>query len=118
MLNGTLIINAGSCGLPFDGDQRTAYAQITGGNGQWQAEIIRLNYDIQQAKKDFNDSGYLEGGGPLSQVILLELESALSQLFNWTKLYAKAVLAGELSVAQATAEFLREPVKKPYWYGR
>jgi putative phosphoesterase len=115
MLNGTLVVNAGSCGLPFDGDQRAGYAQITHGNGQWHAEIIRMNYDIQQSRKDFYETGYLEGAGPVSRVVLRELDTALSQLYFWTTKYEQAILAGEITVSKATKEFLSEPIRKPYW---
>jgi len=111
---GTLIVNVGSVGLPFDGDKRAGYAQITWQKNTWQAEIIRLNYDIQQSKKDFYDTGFLEGGGPLSQVILLELDTALSQLYHWSKEFVKPVLAGEITVSEATEKFLSEPVRTPY----
>ena len=63
--NGTLIVNAGSVGLPFDGDTRAAYAQIIHHKGQWLAKIIRLKYNLQLAEKDFLDFGFFEGGGPL-----------------------------------------------------
>jgi putative phosphoesterase len=115
MLNGTLVVNAGSCGLPFDGDTRTGYAQVTQHKGQWQAEIIRLDYDIHQAEKDFYDTGYLEGAGPLSALVLLELKSAISQLYQWSTRYAKPVFDGVMSVSEATEEFLSEPITKLYW---
>lgn len=115
MLNGTLVVNVGSCGLPFDGDQRAGYAQITHVNGQWTAEIIRTDYDIQQSRKDFYETGFLEGAGPVSRVILQELDTALSQLYFWTVKYEQAILAGEITVSKATEEFLSEPVRKPYW---
>jgi putative phosphoesterase len=114
-LDGTVVINAGSCGLPFDGDRRTGYVQITWRKGRWQAEIARLRYDFYQAIKDFSDSGYFEDAGPLSLVNLLELESATSQLYHWSRRYSKAVLAGETTVSEAVEEFLNAPVRHPYW---
>jgi putative phosphoesterase len=113
-LDGTVVINAGSCGLPFDGDQRTGYVQITWQKGRWQAEFIRLKYDFIQAKKDFSVSGYLENAGPLSLVNLFELESATSQLYHWSRRYAKAVLAGATTVSEAVEEFLKAPMRQYY----
>ena len=114
-LKKTLVINAGSVGLPFDEDQRAGYAQITFGKGCWGAEIIRLPYDFNQAKKDFYETGYLEGAGPLARIVLLELELALSQLWHWSARYSQPILKGEISVSESTEAFLKDPVQEPYW---
>jgi putative phosphoesterase len=112
-LNGSLIVNAGSAGLPFDGDTRPSYAQITRIGNHWKAEIIRLEYDINQAEKDFYGTGYLGGAGPLAQLVLLELKSGHSQLYQWTQKYAKAVLKGAITVEAAVREFLGDQIFKP-----
>ena len=78
-----MIVNAGSVGLPFDGDTRAAYAQIIYHKGQWIAEIIRLKYNLQLAEVDFRDFGFFEGGGPFVEIILLELRTGLGQLYQW-----------------------------------
>lgn len=114
-INSTLVVNAGSVGLPFDGDPRTGYAQISTQNGQWKAQVIRLTYDIAQAEKNFYDTGYLNNAGPMAKLFLLELELALSQLYQWFTKYSQPVLKGKISVAQATEDYLREPSTKPYW---
>jgi putative phosphoesterase len=114
-INSTLIVNAGSVGLPFDGDTRAAYAQIIYHKGQWLAEIIRLDYNLQLAEKDFNDFGFFEGGGPLVDIILLELRTGFGQLFQWVSKYFSPIKNGEITVADATKKFLRNPVTKPYW---
>lgn len=44
-------INPGSVGLPFDGDQRAAYALVTFENGEAQAEIRRVEYDVDAVIK-------------------------------------------------------------------
>lgn len=114
-IGSTLVVNTGAVGLPFDADPRAAYAQIMWRNGTWQAAVIRLDYDIAQAKKDFYTTGFLAEAGPLSKIIQLELEISLSQLFQWSHLYMDAILAGELSVEAAVTEYLRDPLDKPYW---
>ncbi|MBT3391579.1 MAG: metallophosphoesterase family protein [Chloroflexi bacterium] len=111
----TLVVNAGAVGLPFDADRRPAYAQITFSQGHWSAEIVRLNYDITQAKRDFYDTGFLDQAGPLSKIIQLELEISLSQLFQWTHIYMNAVLDEKISIKQAVDEYLRDPLDRPYW---
>ena len=104
-INGTLVVNAGATGLPFDGDRRASYAQLTWRAGRWEAKIIRLNYDRQKAERDFEDSGFLDEGGPLARLMLVELRTAHSQLYQWTARYEKAVLAGGISMEQSVQEF-------------
>jgi len=110
-----LIVNAGSVGLPFDGDRRAGYAQISLQDGVWDAEIIRLPYDIAQAEEDFYTTGFLEQAGPLADLILFELEHAYPQLHYWTKMYMDAILEGEISVEQAVQDHLEDPITTPYW---
>jgi predicted phosphodiesterase len=105
-INGTLVVNAGSAGLPFDGDRRASYAQLTWHKGEWQANIVRLDYDRQQAERDFADSGFLDEGGPLAQLILIELRSAHSQLFQWAARYEKPLLAGEITMEESVRQFM------------
>jgi len=114
-IGGSLIVNAGSVGLPFDGDRRTGYAQIIFRGNRWEARTVRFEYDIAQAKKDFYDTGYLEGAGPISKMVLLELQLALSQLWHWSARYTMAILDGRMTVAESTEEFLKDPIIKPYW---
>jgi hypothetical protein len=110
-----LIVNAGSVGLPFDGDRRAGYAQISLHDGGWDAEIIRLPYDIAQAEDDFFTTGFLQQAGPLAELILFELEHAYPQLHSWTKMYRDPILAGEISVEQAVQDHLEDPITTPYW---
>ena len=114
-VNGTLIVNAGSVGLPFDGDQRASYAQIQFSMGNWSAKIIRLPYDIARTKQDYVDTGFIENAGPLAKLIQLELEHSLSQLYQWVSRYMDRVLSGEISVAAAANEYLENPIIEPYW---
>ena len=62
--------------------------------GQWHAEIIRLSYDRTAAERDFEQSGFLDEGGPLARVMLKELQIAQGQLFRWITKFEKAVLSG------------------------
>ncbi len=105
-LDGTLVINAGSVGLPFDGDRRTGYARLQWQAGRWQAELVRLKYDIERAEQDFYETGFLEDAGPLAQLVLVELQMALSQLYQWFRRYYRPVLEGKLTAQEATDLFL------------
>ncbi len=107
-LNGTLVVNAGSAGLPFDLDTRPSYARLEYRRGGWQTQIVRVDYDMQRAEQDFFSTGYLEGGGPLIRLVLIELQQARSQLFQWTKRYQARVLHGELSMEKSVQAAIEE----------
>jgi predicted phosphodiesterase len=106
-LDGVLVVNAGSAGLPFDYDIRPTYAQITW-NGAWQAEIIRLDYDLEAARQDFYTNGFLEGAGPLARLVEVELLQARSMLYEWAVAYQQAVLQGEISMQQSVEQYLSQ----------
>jgi predicted phosphodiesterase len=46
------IVNIGSIGLPFDGDNRASYAILTFENGAVSVDIRRVSYDIEAASVD------------------------------------------------------------------
>ena len=104
---GTLVVNAGSAGLPFDGDTRVSYAQMTFRKAKWEAKIARLDYDRAQAERDFSDNGFLDEGGPLALLILAELRTAHSQLYQWNARYEKALLAGDITMEESVREYSR-----------
>jgi predicted phosphodiesterase len=105
-LNGTLVVNAGAAGLPFDGDTRASYARLTWQRGNWQAEIARVIYDLAAAEQDFVASGYLEEAGPLIPLVVQELQQARARLGSWVDLYQKQALAGEITIAESVRQFL------------
>jgi predicted phosphodiesterase len=105
-LDGTTVVNAGSVGLPFDGDTRPAYAQLTWQGENWKTEIVRLEYDRDLAERDFYTSGFLEGGGPLVKLVQIELRTAHSQLYNWAAKYQKSILASKISMEASVNEYI------------
>lgn len=107
--NQTLVINTGSVGLPFDGDTRASYAQITHRQGAWQGQIVRVAYDLDQAKQDYYQSGFISEGGPLAELILAELELGWPQLGKWFHEYELGVREGTISLQDAVYEFLKNP---------
>jgi len=62
MVDATLVVNAGSVGLPFDGDTRASYAQLTWQSG-WQAAVARVEYDRDQTKRDYLETGFMRDSG-------------------------------------------------------
>lgn len=105
----TTIINTGSVGLPFDGDTRAAYAQLTYEHRSWHGEIVRVEYDKQAAEDDFIKSKFIPDGGALANLILAELRLGWPQLSKWFSRYESAVMAGEISPKEAVTEFLLNP---------
>ncbi|MCI0732068.1 MAG: metallophosphatase family protein [Chloroflexi bacterium] len=107
-IDGTLVVNAGSVGFPFDGDHRAGYARLAWQNGRWQADIVRLEYDVDQARRDFFESGYMAGSGALASLVLLEFDQARPNLHLWARAYEAPVLAGEIDIVESVNQFLAQ----------
>ena len=107
-IDDTLVVNVGSAGLPFDGDDRVGYAQLTWQQGRWQAQIIRLAYDKARNERDFFESGFMAESGPLAPLVLNELRTARPRLYRWSVDYEAQVLAEALSAEEAVQRFLAE----------
>jgi len=102
----TLVFNVGSVGMPFDGDPRASYGQVVWRHGTWHARLVRVAYDREQARRDFFETGFLDGSGPLGYLILDEFDAARPRLGSWSQQYRKAVLAGAVSMEHAVRAFL------------
>lgn len=103
---GCLVINAGSIGLPFDGDRRAAYARLEATGAGVRVRIVRLAYDHAAAERDFALSGFLDGSGPIGRIILNEFRTARSRLAAWTRDFQDLIRAREVTVAEAAGRFL------------
>jgi len=57
-LNGKCIINIGSVGLPFDGNDKASYALLDLHEGSCQTSIVRVAYDVNQTIQQFAESDY------------------------------------------------------------
>ncbi len=106
-LNGSLVVNSGAVGLPFDSDWRAAYAQLEWRHDQWEARIVRLPYDRAAAEKGFEDSGYLADGGQIVRLILRELQLSQTVIFAWERQCRQMVVAGEMSLEESVDFILR-----------
>lgn len=107
--DGTLVVNAGSCGLPFDLDDRPAYARLTWHPGSnWQAEIRRVVYDRRATERDFYRSGYLEQAGPMAALALMELRNACSLIYGWVVRYQISVENGSQDGMQTVEHYLAD----------
>jgi predicted phosphodiesterase len=52
-----LLCDVGSCGLPRDEDLRASYGILTWQEDAWQAEIRRVEYDVQEVVKQLETCG-------------------------------------------------------------
>ncbi|MFM1891524.1 MAG: hypothetical protein RLZ44_601 [Pseudomonadota bacterium] len=100
------ILNVGSVGAPFDGDERASYARLEYRAGRWRVQVVRLDYDRRATERDFHDSGFLDQGGPLARLIFEEWRRATLLMGPWNRRYRSAVAAGELTLEQAVTAFL------------
>lgn len=111
----TLVVNIGSVGSPFDEDRRLSYGRFTWTPSQgWQVEISRLVYDWQQTERDYVTSGFLEHGGPLAQLMLVEHRKSRGLIHRWAARYQEAVLRGDLTLAQSVRLILQDVDIRPF----
>lgn len=107
-IDDTLVINAGSVGLPFDGDRRVGYARLEWDDERqgWTAEIVRLDYDYARAEKEYFDANYMAGAGPIAYIMLSEFQQARSHLHLWGRAYMEDILSGEISMYDSVKAYL------------
>jgi putative phosphoesterase len=113
----TLVINAGSVGLPFDGDVRASYAQLHWQHGGWHAAITRVPYDREQTARDYVETGFLRDSGVIAELIFDEFRTARSRLDRWMERYRAPVLAGEISAADTVHDYLAQLAPEGEAYG-
>ena len=111
-IGNTTVINAGSIGLPFDGDTRAGYAQITRESNQWTGKIIRMEYDQKAAFQDFYSTQFIPQGGPLAELVLTEMKIGWPQLSHWFRRYEQTVLDHKISTEDAVEQYLKNPNQK------
>ena len=112
-VDGALVVNIGSVGASFDDDRRAAYGRFQW-NGRWQADIVRLPYDYAQIEHDYVESGFLDEGGPLAQIMLVELRKARGLIFRWASRYQEAVMAGLMSLEESVRRVLCDEDVRPF----
>ncbi len=104
-IDATLVVNAGSAGLPFDHDVRASYAQLVWQAG-WQATIARVEYDREQTARDYITTGFMHDSGPIAALIYDEFRTAHPRLSRWIARYKDAVSAGQLTPAESVRDYL------------
>lgn len=77
---GTLVLNSGAVGSPFNGDPRAQYMLLEISPEQTLWEFRQVPYDLEAALRAFHASGLLEEGGLGAHLFYLELQTARSLL--------------------------------------
>ena len=108
MIDGTLLVNCGSAGQHGYGETRATYAQIEWQDGAWQADIIRLPYDMAETERAYYESGFMDETGPVARLIFYEWKTALLLLPLWRNEYQDAVLDGAISLETSVTQFLQK----------
>ena len=106
-VNGTMIVNAGAVGMPFDGITQPSFAVLDWAAG-WSARIVRVAYDRVAAERVFMASGYLGEAGPMVPLILDELRQARPRLGLWHRRYEAEVAAGRITLEESVEQLLGE----------
>lgn len=93
------IVNVGSVGLPFNGDQRAQYTIVWFDEG-WQHELRRVAYDLEETRSVYRESGFLAAGGATAALLERELLTATPHLvpfLKWAETLGRAPVESELS---------------------
>ncbi len=88
-LDSGMVVNVGSVGLPFNGDQRAQYAIFERRDGAWHVEPRQVTYDLEDTFRIYETSGFLDAGGVTARLLRLELEHAsplLVPFLEWAKI--------------------------------
>lgn len=105
-LEKTLVMNTGSVGQPLDGDDRSAYGKVVITNDSMSGEIARVRYDKKQAEMDFHESGFLDHGGPISQLIYLEHKHNRRIVGPFMQIYLEEIKSRKISIVDAVEKYL------------
>jgi predicted phosphodiesterase len=84
-VNSGQVINVGSVGLPFNGDQRAQYAILEWDGTEWSAEFRQVEYDLEEILEIYRSSGFLDQGGATAELLVLELRHAAPFLVPFLK---------------------------------
>lgn len=113
-VDGTLVVNIGAVGSPFDSDRRASYGRFMWDGAGWLSEIVRLPYDYAAIEHAYVSSGFLREGGPMAQLMLVELRKAHGLVFRWASRYEAAVLSGAMTLEQSIRAVLADADVRPF----
>ncbi|MCP3957894.1 MAG: metallophosphoesterase family protein [bacterium] len=99
-IEGGLVVNVGSVGLPFNRDRRAQYAIFTSqAGGAWRVEPRQVPYDLEEIFEIYETSGFQAAGGITAQLLRMELEHStplLVPFLEWAKVLDVTPTAAQL----------------------
>jgi predicted phosphodiesterase len=100
----SVVLNTGAVGVPFNGDGRAQYLQLTLSGGVWRSAFRRVPYPVEEALAAFHATGYAAAGGLLARLFHDEVRDARSYLVPY-QMWADrhAVALGRRSFARFRA---------------
>lgn len=78
------VVNVGSVGLPFNGDRRAQYT-VVWNDGGWNAELRHVAYDLEETRRVYRQSGFMQAGGATAKLLERELLTAKPHLVPFLK---------------------------------
>jgi len=102
-VDGGQVVNVGSVGLPFNGDQRAQYAVFEPAGPEsedaWHVELRQVPYDRERILRIYDETGFLAEGGVTARLLRLELEHAapvLVPFLKWSEVRGRTPEEAEL----------------------
>ncbi|HEX9117648.1 MAG TPA: metallophosphoesterase family protein [Anaerolineae bacterium] len=110
-VDGHLIVNSGSVGMPYDGDCRAGYAWLASDGGGWRAGVRRVRYDVDAVDSGFKRSDLLDQGGVMAEMTRRSVTSGLPWIadFAWWVRDQPAELLADMRTAQARYDSVHGP---------
>ncbi len=87
-----MIVNGGALGMPQNGQTKAQFAKLEY-NGEWRAEIVSVEYDIESEVAEFHESGLLRKSGVWGRGIIATIRNGVNYTVNC--LYEVQRLAAE-----------------------
>ena len=81
-VDGKLALNPGAVNFPEDGYLGAQYAILIWQGAGWHPELFRIPYDLNQIRRDFETSGFLDTG-PYARAVLCSLFTGKDELPPW-----------------------------------
>jgi predicted phosphodiesterase len=105
-LNNRWLESLGSVGLPLDGSPKADYVVLEKTKDAWRAIPQEIDYDRNKALRRFEETEYLEQGGPMAKLFRQELLKSRWQLIPFLNHYQKWSQHQTLTLEQAVNAFL------------
>jgi putative phosphoesterase len=81
--NGKLAVNPGAVANPLNGEFGAQYAMLEWQNHHWEVSLKTVQYDFSLIKSAFEQSGFLQAGGPIARGFLLSIETGRDVAANF-----------------------------------